>query len=167
MTIIGHFYQNTVLKPNQSLIQCVCHNYIHHLHCNKNNKQSDRPTAQIALLRWAGTMSVKCTSSAIRWANIIFQRWSNVVCPDSQRWLNVLLQEIDSTLGQHLYDIRPTVNFGHNCRFLIPTLAKRLSNVSSMTTSRSETDQRVGQLQHLVNVGIKHRQLRPGHTSAA
>ena len=30
----------------------------------------------------------------------IFQRWSYVICPDSERWHNVILQDRASTLGQ-------------------------------------------------------------------
>ncbi len=29
-----------------------------------------------------------------------------------------ILQDIASTLGQHLFDVRPTVHFGHNCQYV-------------------------------------------------
>ncbi len=58
-----------------------------------------------------------------------------------------MLQNIVSTLGQHLYDIRPTVNFDHNSD-------RDIANVDIELT----LDQR------LANVGIKYRQLRPKFT---
>ncbi len=95
-----------------------------------------------------------------RYLPTIFQRWSNVICPDSQRWLNVILQDIASTLGQHFYDIRPAVTFGQNCWCLY----RCWLNVGPTSVSDCDNCQTRFELtldQRLASVGIKNRQLWP------